>query len=518
MLGGWVEHRITLVNKDRRFRRIRAGLGLLAMLAVLAVLPEAAAQLLRSVRVDLQGVEARLPAFEQDGRMLVSLRSVAATMGGRLEGDAAGFVLRLGEREIFFDAQRPSMVRIGESIISLGADAVVRDQDLFVPRDTLSRWLTPDPAGYTSRPRGEAIGIALLGEQPGTLKITFDLPAMPRRIRPVETRDDRRAWLVESDVPLVLPWRHREVGHDLATSLGLELRGPRTMVVFLQPGPGLEGVTVAEREEPPGFDIRLLARPVAGRRPDASLGGQGRPVRRIVIDPGHGGEEEGARGPSGLLEKDVVLDVARRLASRLRAAGYETVLTREGDEDLSLDDRAAVANRERADLFVSVHANASAYSRAVGAETFFLAREATDDAARTTAALENNAAGVVPDPGTGEEISLILWDMAQVEYLEESSELAEIIQQRLNAALGIKDRGVRQAPFRVLVGATCPAVLVELGFMTNPAEEARLATPAHRRRLADVLLKAIEDFDRIQQERRAPVVRAIEPEPEAATR
>ncbi|MDQ7005661.1 MAG: N-acetylmuramoyl-L-alanine amidase [Acidobacteriota bacterium] len=509
------------MKRNRLSRRICGGgrVGLAALAALLAAVPVTTAQLLRSVRVDLQGVDARLPAFEQEGRLMVSLRSLAATLGGRLSSDGAGrFVLHLDERELIFSVDRPSLVRVGEAFISLGADAVVRERDLFVPRDSLSRWLTPRPEVVTARAGTGKVGIVLLGEQPGTLKIAFDLPAPPRRIRPVETGVGRRAWLVESDVPLTLPWRHREIGHDLVAALTLESRGARTMVVALEPGPGLDGVSLAPRETPPGFDVRLRARPVAGPRPESVAAGAGRAVRRIVIDPGHGGEEEGARGPSGLLEKDVVLDVARRLAARLRASGYQVVLTRDGDEDLSLDDRAAIANRERADLFVSIHANASAYSRAVGAETFFLSREATDDAARTTAALENNAAGVVPDPGTGEAISLILWDLAQVEYLEESSELAEIIQQRLNAALGIKDRGVRQAPFRVLVGATCPAVLVELGFMTNPAEEARLGTAPHRRRLAEVLFEAIEDFDRIQQERRAPVVRAVDPSPREASR
>lgn len=214
---------------------------------------------------------------------------------------------------------------------------------------------------------------------------------------------------------------------------------------------------------------------------------------KVVLDPGHGGAEDGAIGPAGLKEKDLVLDMARRLASLLRAEGFEVVLTREGDSGPSLDERAEVANIQRADVFLSLHANASRSSKARGAETYFLARDATDDAARTVAAIENDASGSGL-PGVGGDdgaLPLILWDMAQTIFLEQSAELAEIVQQQLNSALGITDRGVRQAPFRVLVGATMPAVLVELGFLTNPEEERRLGSDEYRRKLAQALAAAL---------------------------
>jgi N-acetylmuramoyl-L-alanine amidase len=220
-----------------------------------------------------------------------------------------------------------------------------------------------------------------------------------------------------------------------------------------------------------------------------------RGMHRIVLDPGHGGAEDGAIGPSGVVEKELTLDVARRVAALLRAEGFEVTLTREGDDDVALDTRAGIANNRHADLFVSLHANAARQAVARGAETFFLSRDATDDAARTTAALENDAAGVAETaPDAGGELPLILWDLAQAQYLRESSRLAETIQARLNEALGLKDRGVRQAPFRVLIGATCPAVLVELGFLSNPDEEKLLASPDHRRSLAEALTQAIREF------------------------
>ncbi len=219
-------------------------------------------------------------------------------------------------------------------------------------------------------------------------------------------------------------------------------------------------------------------------------------VHRVVIDPGHGGAEDGAKGPAGLLEKEVTLDISRRLAALLRADGFEVTLTREGDDDRDLRARTATGNAQRADLFISVHANASRFKVAKGAETYVLSREATDDAARATAAVENDAANVKETTAASgdDELPLILWDLAQVQYLQESTRLAGVIQSKLCAAFGFTDRGVRQAPFVVLRGAQCPAVLVELGFITNPDEEKLLSNPDHRRRLAEVLAEAIRQF------------------------
>jgi N-acetylmuramoyl-L-alanine amidase len=227
--------------------------------------------------------------------------------------------------------------------------------------------------------------------------------------------------------------------------------------------------------------------------PDAKPAAGG--VRRIVLDPGHGGSEQGAQGPGGALEKELTLDISRRVAALLRADGFEVTLTRDGDEDVVLYSRAGVANNAHADLFISVHANASRFAVARGAETYVLSPEATDDNARTTAALENDAVGVKQAAPEGDaDLPMILWDLAQVQYLQESMRLAGVVQAKLNAALGLKDRGVRQAPFAVLRGATMPAVLVELGFITNPDEEKLLTNPDHRRKLAEALADAVRQF------------------------
>jgi N-acetylmuramoyl-L-alanine amidase len=216
-------------------------------------------------------------------------------------------------------------------------------------------------------------------------------------------------------------------------------------------------------------------------------------VSTIVIDPGHGGEEEGAKGPTGLLEKQVVLDLSQRLRQRLQSQGFTVYLTRDSDESLALDERTAIANNKRADLFISIHANASPTAEARGAETWFLSLSRMQDVASTLAVSPGD--DLVPSAGDRDDpLKLILWDMAQASSIAESSVFAETVQAELNHALDLKDRGVKQAPFRVLVGATMPAVLVEIGFISNPDEEARLRDPQFLDTLADAISRAVGSY------------------------
>jgi len=213
----------------------------------------------------------------------------------------------------------------------------------------------------------------------------------------------------------------------------------------------------------------------------------------IVIDPGHGGKDTGAVASNGLSERDLTLAVARRLAAELRARGHAVRLTREDDDGRALTDRTAIANRLDAEIFVSLHANASTFSSVKGAETYYMSLDdkASDAAAAATAKLENEA-GNGSDQQS--ELDLILWDLAQASALNESAELAVDVQTRLNALLGLRDRGVKQAPFVVLTGATMPAILVEVGFLSNPAEASRLASAEHQQALARAIALGIEAF------------------------
>ena len=279
---------------------------------------------------------------------------------------------------------------------------------------------------------------------------------------------------------------------------GWQSRGDRTLVLLVTPA--YKGYESFELRNPTRLvlDLRGERPSKAEPAPSVGKGARGRPV--IVIDPGHGGVETGATGPSGTQEKDLALDLARRLKIALeKEAGASVVLTRDEDRLVSLDERAAIANHNRAELFLSVHLNASKRRGAVGAETYFLAPESTDDEARTLAALENRASGVGEAPAAQQRegdrsLDLILWDLAQNQYLAESGRLAESVQKELNVLAGTKDRGVRQAPFRVLMGATMPAILVEAGFVTNPEEEARFKDPAYLDRVVDAVVRAVQGY------------------------
>jgi len=218
----------------------------------------------------------------------------------------------------------------------------------------------------------------------------------------------------------------------------------------------------------------------------------------VVLDPGHGGRDPGAVGFSGSYEKDRTLEVALLVRDllKIRCPNLRVVMTREDDSYVSLGERTRIANRERADLFISIHCNASTNRGARGFETYFLSRARTDDA-RAVAALENQAARYDEErPVTADDpLSFLLADIAQRLYLNHSSELAGTIQRRLAAiGAGQPDRGVKQAGFYVLRGAFMPSVLVELAFISNREEERLLQELDFRYRSAEAIVAAIMDF------------------------
>jgi N-acetylmuramoyl-L-alanine amidase len=227
--------------------------------------------------------------------------------------------------------------------------------------------------------------------------------------------------------------------------------------------------------------------------------GASRPLK-VVLDPGHGGKDPGAHGEGGLLEKDVVLDIARQLAGRLKEeTGASVVLTRERDVFLTLEERTARANAEGADLFVSIHANASAREDLAGVETYYLNN--TDDRATVRlAAMENGLKFIGNGRHAGaDDLSYILSDLVQAGKLQDSVALSHALQRGLVSRLrdshpDVGDLGVKQGPFYVLVGAYMPCVLVEVSFLTNPVEGRRLGTKAYREAIAEGLSAGMKEY------------------------
>jgi N-acetylmuramoyl-L-alanine amidase len=218
-------------------------------------------------------------------------------------------------------------------------------------------------------------------------------------------------------------------------------------------------------------------------------------IGRIVIDPGHGGHDTGTIGPTGLMEKDLCLDVALRLGKIIqqRLPGADVVYTRSDDTFIPLEERTNIANQAKADLFISIHANSSRDHAARGIETYYLnmkgSAEAMEVAARENATAEQGV----------HDLQDLVKKIAQTEKIEESKEFAEDIQDSLakrvqKSSKTVKDRGVRKAPFVVLIGADMPSILTEISFLSNPADEKLLKQPEQRQRVAEGLYQGVASY------------------------
>lgn len=219
-------------------------------------------------------------------------------------------------------------------------------------------------------------------------------------------------------------------------------------------------------------------------------------IRTIVVDPGHGGKDPGAIGVGRLKEKDVVLDISKRFKKRLERAGLKVILTRDRDVFLSLKQRARIANTKEADFFISIHANAFRKSRAAGFEVYYLS-EAIDDSARAVAAAENAVLKFEQSEDFSKPLRATLWDILYTEHRTESIELARSICKAVERkGLSRNNRGVKGANFCVLRSTKMPAVLVEVGFISNPLEASRLKLRSYRQKLAEAIAEGVLSYKR----------------------
>jgi N-acetylmuramoyl-L-alanine amidase len=292
------------------------------------------------------------------------------------------------------------------------------------------------------------------------------------------------------------------------------VRGPRPVEAPLLSGRALRSTRAAKGPMlPPSLRPTLTGAPAPLKAetlrpavpappptlPSANAGGGfslsrqlGLGLARIVIDPGHGGHDPGAQ-PGLLSEADIVLDVAQRLEKILLKQNLDVILTRRTDTFIPLEERTAIANREGADLFLSIHVNASANGRARGVETYFL-NFASNPEAEAVAARENASSG-----RTMHSLPDIVRAIALNNKLDESRDLAGLVQRAMIRRIRtqnklVKDLGVKQAPFVVLIGAAMPSVLAEISFLTNRSEAALLRTGTYRQRIAEALADAVMQY------------------------
>jgi N-acetylmuramoyl-L-alanine amidase len=254
--------------------------------------------------------------------------------------------------------------------------------------------------------------------------------------------------------------------------------------------PTYESVAPREKKPEPAPPPARAAKPTSnGER--SLIRALGLKIGRIVIDAGHGGHDTGTIGPKGFTEKELVLDVALRLGKLLETKlGAEVVYTREDDTFVPLETRTGIANQQQADLFISIHANASRDRSARGVETYYLnftsSPEALEVAARENAVSEKSI----------HELQDLVKKIALKEKIDESREFAGQVQRALRAGMGAagRDRGVKQAPFIVLIGANMPSILAEISFLSNQLDERLLKTPKHRQKIAESLYKGISSY------------------------
>jgi N-acetylmuramoyl-L-alanine amidase len=485
------------VNELRRLAFLATSLLALPLLLAAQIgRPEPA----RGPAVMLDGRELAVPVTITPGGPLFALRPLAASLGGQLTGDDSGesFTLRIDGTEVVTGIGN-AIITVGENIVSLSQPPVRGDGGPQVPLDFLRKtfgtvsgfafdWRPEESRLAISRRESHEIRVALdVVHLQGMTTVVLQFPETPRY------RLNQQAGAVEVQLlaDRLAPPPHKKVDDSLVQDVTF---APQLVHIQLVPDAEVESYLL-DNPFRLVFDVhRRSAAPVAAA-PSAAAAELRSSTRTIVIDPGHGGSETGAIGPSGTPEKELTLVLARDLEARLtQRLPVHVVLTRTDDSKLPLDSRTAIANQNKADLFVSLHLNSALGSGAHGAETYFLSSQATDTHAESAAATEN-LGGAPPAPAAAsqenQDLQMILWDLAQSHHLAESQRFAGLVQTELNQALELKDRGVKQAPFRVLMGAAMPAVLVELGFISNPEEEAKLQNPAYRANLVEALVRAI---------------------------
>jgi N-acetylmuramoyl-L-alanine amidase len=448
------------------------------------------------------------------GRAMVSLADVATLVPLTVKEDtvAGALTVTVNGRHIVLSPGQ-NLASVEGKLVSLPAPAVRSGSTWLVPVEFLSRALSlvaPQPIDV--RPQSGLIVVGSVRVPRVTVRqettattsrlIVETAPASPTTV----TLDGRRL-LVNIDAVAIDPSIGSLVNDGYVsavsaappTSLAIDLGPKFTTYSASQATEGQNGrltIDFAPGAMPgptPAPTTAAGDTPTLGPPPEAPpmltpLPG----VRTIVLDPGHGGPEAGSRGASGTAEKALTLAVARQLKAVIESRlGLRVLLTRSGDEAAGADARAAIANNNKADLFISLHANASPRPAVAGAEVYFLSLADYGPEAQNVA----SAATPIPVVGGGTRpIDVVPWELAQAPHIGASERVAELVQSSLASRVPMSARPLARAPLRGLVGVNMPAVLVEMGYLTNAADERRLASADGQARIVEALFESIVRF------------------------
>lgn len=451
-----------------------------------------------------------VPTIMLSGQELVALDEVAALFQVTVREDtlAGGLTITYRGRTIVVSNDQP-MASVSGRVVTLPSPAVRLGSRWFVPLEFLPRALAPLHDARIDLRRASRLLVV------GDLRVPrvtgrIDSPGPPTRATlefapaaPVSVTTEAGRLIVRVDADALdatLP----------AGGAGLieQIRQgdqPTTVAVVLAGRAGAARAVPAEADGVTRVMIEVAAMAAPSDTPAAPplLTASRAPLRTIVIDPGHGGDDAGARGARGAEEKALTLDVARRLKALIEMRlGVRVILTREDDRAVTLDERAALANNSKADLFLSLHLNAAPVADVAGAEVFHLRLDREGEDARRAAQID-----AVPLPvlgGTMRTIDLIRWDLAQARHVETSAVFAGILEEDLRAQVMMSGRPRQEAPLRVLTGVNMPAALIEMAYLTNAEQERLAQSDVYQSSLAQAMYNAVVGFRSYLEEGHAP--------------
>jgi N-acetylmuramoyl-L-alanine amidase len=487
-----------------------------------------------------------VPTVVQGGRELIALDDLESLFGVSVREDAlaGGVTVSYRGRTIVASANRP-MVSAGGRVVTLSSPVLRSGRRWLVPIDFLSSALASIYdrrielrrasrlliVGDVRLPRVSAViasagpptraeidvapaaPVAVVAE-PGRLLLRIDadgldLSALPagagliERIRPGDQPNTINVLLADGAGPgrATVATANNVTRVLIDVPAASESRAPTPELRVPSPEsriPSPESRVPSPEPRAPSLDGARDALSDSRRASPGSRGWQ-----TIAIDPGHGGNDVGVRGARGGEEKQLTLDVARRLRAMVETRlGLRVILTREDDRAMSLDERAAVANNGKANLLISLHVNGARGPASSGAEVFHLQLD-RESAEVVRAATREGV--VLPSLGGGQRrLDLIPWDLAQARYLDDSARLAEVLQEELQRQVPVSGHPIRQAPLRLLAAANMPAALVEVAYLTNPQQEARLRTDEFRAAIAQAIFSGIVRFRAWAEESRRP--------------
>ena len=451
-----------------------------------------------------------------NGQEFIGLDDLAALfmLAVREDALAGGVTVTYKGRTIVASADQP-MASINGRVVTLPAPIARAGRRLLVPLDFIPRALAPIYDSPIELRRASRLLIVGSVRVP-RVAIRLDAAGPPTRLTldvvpplAVSTASDAGRVFVRVDADaldiattpagagLIDQIRTGDQATTIAIALNARAGMPRistmttnesTRVLVEVPLAAQQDTTAPTPAPPPA--------PAASSPPEAPPplpGARTARLQTMVVDAGHGGEDNGVRGPKGTLEKQVTLDAARRLKRLVESRlGVRVVMTRDDDRAVSLDERDAIANNSKADLFLSVHANSSPSASVKGTEVYYLRLDRAGEDARRNAAATELILPVVG--GMTRPIDIIPWDLAQASHVDASSRFASMLEEELDKRVPAGPRPLQQAPLRVLSGANMPAALVEMVYLTNGEQEQRVKSDEFQGALVEAMYGAVVRF------------------------